>query len=62
MLRVKWTRIPLLENAIADAMCHTAKEASGMVKQWSEDFGELCGSFDALCVAPVLHFQKERRK
>ena len=27
-------------------------------KQWSEDIEDLCGSLDALFVAPMLHIRK----
>ena len=41
---------------------HVAREASEMIEQYSKDIGELSGSLNALCVVPLLHFQKKRGK
>ena len=31
-MRIKWTWIPRSQNVVADAMCHIAREAGGVVE------------------------------
>ena len=31
-MRIKWTWIPRAQNVVADAMCHIAREAGGVVE------------------------------
>ena len=56
---MQWTWIPHSQNIIVGAMCHIAHEARGKVEIWSEDIGKLCGSLEALCLAPELHSKEQ---
>ena len=60
-MRIKWTWIPLSQNVVADAMCHIAREAGGVMELWGEDHGLLCGSIEILCIVPELRAEGVER-